>query len=61
MAALTTLNQVFYPIHLDETGTPALDGFVFTGTGGSGTMSEHIYNCSDWTTSSESRPRATSA
>jgi hypothetical protein len=54
IASLTKKDQVFYPIHLDETGIPALGGAVFTGTADSGTLSPYGYDCSDWTTSSSS-------
>lgn len=52
-ASLTTLNRVFYPIHLDETGNEAVGGLVFTGTADSGTLVPG-FTCSDWTTSTSS-------
>jgi hypothetical protein len=51
IASLTTLDRVFYPIHLDETGNAAVGGAVFTGTAGSGALYPG-FTCSDWTTSS---------
>jgi hypothetical protein len=51
VSGLTDLNQVFYPLELDETGSRAVGGPAFTGTTADGRVFGGC-TCTDWTTTS---------